>query len=97
MVLTPKRVRLAYGIGVITDVLQFLLGPLGWAFADGAQSPTDPLTRRQAELKSKTSQKGRKNRQIAHMSSIRGKVCYIFRSLVPSNDDRTTAKHGSLA
>jgi hypothetical protein len=33
-VLTPGRVRLAYTIAVTTDVLQFALGPLGWAFAD---------------------------------------------------------------
>jgi hypothetical protein len=33
-VLTPPRVRLAYAIAVTTDVLQLLLGPLGWAFAD---------------------------------------------------------------
>ena len=33
-VLTPNRVRLAYTIAVTTDVLQFVLGPLGWAFAD---------------------------------------------------------------
>jgi len=33
-VLTQNRVRLAYAIGVGTDVLQFLLGPLGWAGAD---------------------------------------------------------------
>ena len=33
-VLTPSRVRLAYAIGVTTDVVQFLLGPLGWAGAD---------------------------------------------------------------
>ena len=33
-VLTPTRVRLAYTIAVTTDVLQFLLGPLGWAGAD---------------------------------------------------------------
>ena len=33
-VLTPNRVRLAYTVGVTTDVLQFALGPLGWAFAD---------------------------------------------------------------
>src|SRR6266852_3867191 len=33
-VLTPHRVRLAYTIAVTTDVLQLLLGPLGWAFAD---------------------------------------------------------------
>jgi hypothetical protein len=35
-VLTPARVRLAYGIGVVTDLLQFLAGPLGWAGADEA-------------------------------------------------------------
>jgi len=33
-VLTRNRVRLAFTIAVTTDVLQFLLGPLGWAFAD---------------------------------------------------------------
>jgi hypothetical protein len=33
-VLTSHRVRLAYTVGVTTDVLQFALGPLGWAFAD---------------------------------------------------------------
>lgn len=33
-VLTRNRVRVAYAIAVTTDVLQFLLGPLGWAFAD---------------------------------------------------------------
>src|SRR5229473_3093785 len=33
-VLTGNRVRLAYTIAVTADVLQFLLGPLGWAFAD---------------------------------------------------------------
>jgi hypothetical protein len=32
--LTRNHVRLAYGIAVTTDVLQFALGPLGWAFAD---------------------------------------------------------------
>jgi hypothetical protein len=32
--LTPARVRLAYGIAVITDALQFVLGPLGWVAAD---------------------------------------------------------------
>jgi hypothetical protein len=32
--LTPSRVRLAYGIAVGTDVLQFALGPFGWSFAD---------------------------------------------------------------
>jgi hypothetical protein len=33
-VLTPQRVRLAYGIAVTADLLQLLLGPLGWAGAD---------------------------------------------------------------
>ena len=33
-VLTPPRVRLAYAVAVGTDVVQLLLGPLGWAFAD---------------------------------------------------------------
>ncbi len=33
-VLTRNRVRLAFTIAVTADVLQFLLGPLGWAFAD---------------------------------------------------------------
>jgi len=32
--LTPTRVRFAYAIGVATDVLQFALGPIGWAGAD---------------------------------------------------------------
>ena len=32
--LTGSRVRLAYVIAVATDVLQLLLGPVGWAFAD---------------------------------------------------------------
>src|SRR5216684_2912446 len=32
--LTRKRVRLAYAVAVATDVLQFILGPFGWAFAD---------------------------------------------------------------
>jgi hypothetical protein len=32
--LTEQRVRLAYAIAVTTDVLQLLLGPFGWAFAD---------------------------------------------------------------
>ena len=34
--LTPARVRLAYAIAVITDLLQFVLGPLGWVVADQA-------------------------------------------------------------
>ena len=33
-VLTRARVRLAYVVAVATDVLQLLLGPVGWAFAD---------------------------------------------------------------
>jgi hypothetical protein len=33
-VLTRNRVWLAYAIAVTADVLQFVLGPLGWAFAD---------------------------------------------------------------
>ncbi len=33
-VLSPGRVRLAYGVAIATDVLQFALGPFGWAFAD---------------------------------------------------------------
>jgi len=32
--LTPARVRIAYGIAIATDALQFVLGPLGWAGAD---------------------------------------------------------------
>jgi hypothetical protein len=32
--LTPTRVRFAYGVAVTTDVLQFVLGPLGWTGAD---------------------------------------------------------------
>jgi hypothetical protein len=33
-VLTRNQVRLAYSLAVTADVLQFALGPLGWAFAD---------------------------------------------------------------
>jgi hypothetical protein len=33
-VLTRERVRLAYAVAVTADVLQLLLGPFGWAFAD---------------------------------------------------------------
>jgi hypothetical protein len=33
-VLTGPRVRLAYAVAVATDVLQMLLGPVGWVFAD---------------------------------------------------------------
>src|SRR5712675_3480737 len=32
--LTPGRIRLAYATGLIADLLQLLLGPLGWAGAD---------------------------------------------------------------
>jgi hypothetical protein len=32
--LTRSQVRAAYGIAVTTDILQFVAGPLGWAFAD---------------------------------------------------------------
>lgn len=32
--LTRERVRLAYAVAVTADVLQLLLGPFGWAFAD---------------------------------------------------------------
>jgi hypothetical protein len=32
--LTRTRVGLAYGVAAVVDVLQFSLGPLGWAFAD---------------------------------------------------------------
>jgi hypothetical protein len=32
--LTPHRVRLAYAMAITADVLQFVLGPIGWAGAD---------------------------------------------------------------
>src|SRR5438876_956934 len=32
--LTSHRIRLAYGVAVTSDLLQWVLGPLGWAFAD---------------------------------------------------------------
>src|SRR3954463_3958058 len=32
--LTPARVRSAYAVAVLTDALQMILGPFGWAFAD---------------------------------------------------------------
>ena len=32
--LTPGRVRTAYAVAGATDLLQLLLGPFGWAFAD---------------------------------------------------------------
>jgi hypothetical protein len=34
--LTPVRLRTAYGVAVAVDVLQWMLGPLGWLFADEA-------------------------------------------------------------
>ncbi|HTI39902.1 MAG TPA: hypothetical protein VL484_20235 [Vicinamibacterales bacterium] len=34
LVLTSPRIRAAYGVAIATDVLQFALGPVGWAFAD---------------------------------------------------------------
>jgi hypothetical protein len=35
-VLTRTRVRAAYVVAVVVDVLQFALGPFGWAFTDQA-------------------------------------------------------------
>jgi hypothetical protein len=32
--LTPGRIRTAYAVAGAVDILQLLLGPLGWAFAD---------------------------------------------------------------
>jgi len=32
--MTPGRVRWAYAVAVVTDLVQLMLGPLGWAFAD---------------------------------------------------------------
>ncbi|HEY2434969.1 MAG TPA: hypothetical protein VGI12_20030 [Vicinamibacterales bacterium] len=32
--LTRARIRAAYAVAAATDILQFLLGPLGWVFAD---------------------------------------------------------------
>jgi len=34
--LTPASVRTAYAVGVAVDVMQFVLGPLGWAGVDEA-------------------------------------------------------------
>jgi hypothetical protein len=34
LVLTPSRIKAAYAVAIATDVLQFGLGPFGWAFAD---------------------------------------------------------------
>ena len=33
-VLTPARVRSAYAVAVAVDLLQFIAGPVGWAFMD---------------------------------------------------------------
>lgn len=33
-VLTRNRIRLAYATAVTADLLQFLMGPLGWALTD---------------------------------------------------------------
>jgi len=32
--LTVSRVRSAYAVAIVTDGLQMILGPFGWAFAD---------------------------------------------------------------
>src|SRR5437763_14400225 len=34
LVVSQTRVRAAYATAVLTDVLQFAIGPLGWIFAD---------------------------------------------------------------
>lgn len=34
--LTTGRVRWAYAVAVATDIVQLILGPFGWAFADQA-------------------------------------------------------------
>lgn len=34
LVLTRSRIRAAYGVAIATDILQFALGPFGWAFTD---------------------------------------------------------------
>jgi hypothetical protein len=33
-VLSRKRILFAFAVAVLTDVIQFLLGPFGWTFAD---------------------------------------------------------------
>ena len=33
-VLSKRRIWSAYAVGITTDVLQFILGPFGWAMAD---------------------------------------------------------------
>lgn len=32
--LTGARIRAAYGVAILTDVLEFVLGPFGWAGSD---------------------------------------------------------------
>ncbi len=32
--MTRTRIRLAYVVAIVTDVLQLVLGPAGWVFAD---------------------------------------------------------------
>ena len=34
LALTRSRIRAAYAVAIATDVLQFGLGPFGWAFSD---------------------------------------------------------------
>lgn len=34
--LTKRRIRTAYAVAIATDIVQFALGPLGWAGADQA-------------------------------------------------------------
>src|SRR3954463_12149769 len=34
LVLTSSRIKAAYAVAIATDVLQFALGPFGWAFTD---------------------------------------------------------------
>ena len=34
LALTRSRIRAAYAVAIATDILQFALGPVGWAFAD---------------------------------------------------------------
>ena len=36
VVLTPARIRSAYVVAVAADVVQLLLGPIGWVAADAA-------------------------------------------------------------
>src|SRR5204862_7630832 len=32
--MTVTRVRVAYAVAVVTDLLQLILGPIGWVYAD---------------------------------------------------------------